>query len=267
MSELSEDFFNLTGLEFVLYNAEMTSIYSSLRDSDFCAEIRSHDVLLEKCLECDKRGLEQCAKQSVPHIYRCHMGLTEACAPIIENNVVIGYLMIGQTIGEDDRESIQKAISSLDDDCGADKHKLQAILADMTPISKNKLTSAAKILGVCASYLCSSNIVALSRENMLEAIVSFINENLSSEELTTEALCHRFCISRSLLYSMAKQELGMGISDYVRKCRIHTAKKLLRKGDMPICRIALECGFSTPSYFSKVFSEQVGCLPKDYAKR
>ena len=195
------------------------------------------------------------------------MGLTEACAPIIENNVVIGYLMIGQTLGSGDGDSISEAIDALENICDTDKQELKSILCGMTPISKDKLASAAKILGVCASYLCSSNIVSISRENMPEAIMTFINENLSSDELTTDGLCHRFCISRSLLYSMAKQELGMGISEYIRKCRIHYAKKLLRKGELPVCRIALECGFSTPSYFSKVFYEQVGCLPKEYAKR
>ncbi len=267
LSQLRKDFYNLTGLEFVLYNAEMKTVYSPLRHSEFCDVIRRREALTEKCLECDRRGLEQCARQSVPHVYRCHMGLTEACAPIIENNVVIGYLMVGQALGEDDRDAVGEAVASLEEKYGADKAELERALASMTPISKDKLASAAKILGVCANYLCSGNIVALSRENMPEAIVAFINENLASEELTTQGLCRRFSISRSLLYTMSKQELGMGISEYIRKCRIQAAKRLLRKGDMPICRVAADCGFSTPGYFSKVFFEQVGCLPKDYAKR
>ena len=265
LEEVCDDFFNLTKLKIVLYDSEFRPVYSSKTFAPFCALLRSDPSLESKCLECDRYGLNECKEQNKLVIYKCHMGLTEACVPITQNHVVIGYLMLGQTLEKSDLESIKANIAELDNGMLADKSALCEAISVMKPISKKSLNSAARLMEMCACYLWINNIVRVQQSTLQNHIVSFINENLSSDQLCINGLCRRFNISRSLLYSMAKQELGMGISEYIRKCRIENAKRLLIKTNLPICQIASECGFNTPSYFTRVFYEQVGCLPKNYA--
>jgi AraC-like DNA-binding protein len=45
---------------------------------------------------------------------------------------------------------------------------------------------------------------------------------------------------------------------------VQQAKALLDKGDKGITEIALDVGFSSHSYFSRVFREQVGVSPRAY---
>lgn len=265
LEAVCDDFFNLTKLKIVLYDSEFKPVYTSKTFAPFCTLLRSDAHLESKCLECDRYGLNECKKQNKLVIYKCHMGLTEACVPITQNQVVIGYLMLGQTLEKTDLESIKKKISELANSVKLDKTELCNAIDIMKPISKKSLNSAARLMEMCACYLWINNIVRVQQSTLQNHIVSFINENLSSDELCIDGLCRRFNVSRSLLYTMAKQELGMGISEYVRKCRIENAKRLLLKTNLPICQIASECGFNTPSYFTRVFYEQVGCLPKHYA--
>ncbi len=264
-TEISEDFFNITKLKINLYDANFNLVCAPVNHAPFCSVVRQSEELTKKCIECDRYGLGECKKRNKLIIYKCHMGLTEACVPITQDNIVIGYLMLGQTLEENDRESIAQTVSELADT--HDKNELLNALSLMKPLSNRSLLSAAKIMEMCACYLWIKNIVRVQQSTLQNNIVTFINQDLSSDELTVEGLCRHFNISRSLLYSISKKTLGMGISEYVRKCRIEAAKEMLLSGNVPIYRIASDCGFASPSYFTKVFCEQVGCLPKEYPQK
>ncbi|MBE6577986.1 MAG: helix-turn-helix domain-containing protein [Ruminococcaceae bacterium] len=264
-TEISEDFFNITKLKINLYDANFNLVCAPATHAPFCSVVRKNQELTKKCIECDRYGLGECKRRNKLIIYKCHMGLTEACVPITQDNVVIGYLMLGQTLEECDRESIERIVSDLPSKY--DKEQLRDALSLMKPLSNRSLLSAARIMEMCACYLWIKNIVSVQQSTLQNNILTFINQDLSSDELTVEGLCRRFNISRSLLYSISKKTLGMGISEYVRKCRIEAAKEMLMRGNVPIYRIASDCGFSSPSYFTKVFCEQVGCLPKEYPQK
>ena len=265
-AEISEDFFNITKLKINLYDSSFNLVCAPATHAPFCAAVRKSAELTARCIECDRYGLGECQKTNKPIIYKCHMGLTEACVPITQNNIVIGYLMLGQTLEESDRHSIENIIAQLPENKDVTKKELYDTLSFMKSLSNRSLLSASRIMEMCACYLWINNIVRVQQSTLQGHIVAFINQNLSSDELTVEGLCHRFSISRSLLYSISKKNLGMGISEYIRKCRIEAAKAMLIKGNAPIYRIAADCGFASPSYFTKVFCEQVGCLPKEYAQ-
>jgi AraC-like DNA-binding protein len=48
--------------------------------------------------------------------------------------------------------------------------------------------------------------------------------------------------------------------------RVDQAKKMLEKGESNLTEIALETGFSSSAYFSRVFRQEVGMSPTDYLK-
>jgi AraC-like DNA-binding protein len=51
---------------------------------------------------------------------------------------------------------------------------------------------------------------------------------------------------------------------YLNRYRIQQAKKLLETGKRTITQVALESGFSSQSYFSRMFQKEVGITPKAY---
>ena len=61
-----------------------------------------------------------------------------------------------------------------------------------------------------------------------------------------------------------KEETGISVSDYVKKAKIDRAKILLRSTDLSIQELSDRFCFSSRNYFSRVFSETVGCTPMEY---
>ena len=63
-----------------------------------------------------------------------------------------------------------------------------------------------------------------------------------------------------------KNEYSTTINAYLTELRLENAKKLLADNEKTVNEIALYCGFSDQSYFSKVFSAKYGITPTDYRK-
>ena len=261
------DFYNITHLLIVLYDEKFNIVYSYPQKlSPFCTEVRRHAELRKKCFECDRYGLHLCKQKKELFIYQCHMGLTEAVAPIMDSGEIIGYLMLGQTLTESNRQAIFNHIEELSATEQINKSALHQELEKLVPISHEFLSSATKIMEMCSCYLCAKNIVRAQQDTLRRNVEHYVQENLSSPTLSMQELCRKFSVSRSTLYAMSKAAFHMGISDYIRFCRIEHAKKLLLKNTLPIYEISQACGFSAPNYFTKTFKQIVGVLPKDFCK-
>lgn len=266
LSDVCRDFHNITNLNIVLYDDRFREVYHPVSLIRFCQEIRRDATLSDKCLACDRAGFAECKAKKAPVIYQCHMGLTEAIVPIIQEGLVIGYLIVGQTLEAHNRSLVEDAILSLPKDCRVDRELLLRLLKEMKPYPHDKLLSCAHIMEICANHLWASNIVSFQKNTLRLQLIDYVQANLASEHLTLRDICNRFSVSRSFLYDFSVKEFGMGISDYIRKCRLEQAQKLLMSGEHSVCRISELCGFSTPSYFTKVFFKEFGILPKNYAR-
>ncbi|MEL6461303.1 MAG: AraC family transcriptional regulator [Cyanobacteria bacterium J06621_15] len=102
----------------------------------------------------------------------------------------------------------------------------------------------------------------LSHKKLI-TVFEYIENNLDSKisltDLATIAGTGKFYFSR-----LFKSSTNISPYRYVLQQRIERAKKLLRCTDMPICNIALECGFSNQSHMAKYFRMVVGTSPKKY---
>jgi AraC family L-rhamnose operon regulatory protein RhaS len=53
-------------------------------------------------------------------------------------------------------------------------------------------------------------------------------------------------------------------AQYVNRCRLDLAARLLRNGRVSVTDVALECGFSSSQYFATVFQRRYGCTPREF---
>ncbi|MBQ7347042.1 MAG: PocR ligand-binding domain-containing protein [Clostridia bacterium] len=268
LSKVCTDFFNITQFRHIcLFDDSRRLLYAfSPEKTLFCTEVRKDPRLTAKCRECDHYGFQGCAAGKNPFIYKCHMGLTEVTAPLIRNGLTIGYLILGQVLEEGGRPLVEKAISELPENSAVDKDILLCALGEMESAASEKLDSAANILAFCIEHLWVSNIISFRQTSFRHHLLTYIDQNIASETLSVGEICRHFSVSRSFLYDFSIKEFGMGLSDYIRTRRIEKAKYLLLQGSEPIYAIAEECGFSTPSYFTKMFQKETGTLPKDFLK-
>ena len=91
-------------------------------------------------------------------------------------------------------------------------------------------------------------------------------ENSIAEDLTVAEIAYKINISVHYLCHVFKAETGITPTDYRNSVKLTMAKKLLLSTDKKISDIALECGFGSASYFSKIFSKNEGITPLEYRK-
>ena len=95
--------------------------------------------------------------------------------------------------------------------------------------------------------------------------VGYIKANLHLP-ITVAELCAMLGVSQPYLYKVFVERSGMSPKKYISECRISEAKRLLRESTLAIGDVAAAVGFSDALAFSRFFSKNVGCPPRDFRK-
>ena len=98
-------------------------------------------------------------------------------------------------------------------------------------------------------------------------ILKYVTEHIDTPDLKIDDIADAMGMSRSVLYTKIKQQLGMTPIDFVRHVRIMRACELLKDTDESLSSVAFAVGFSDPKYFSKVFKRETGIVPTEYRER
>lgn len=98
-------------------------------------------------------------------------------------------------------------------------------------------------------------------------ILKYVTEHIDTPDLKIDDIADAMGMSRSVLYTKIKQQLGMTPIDFVRHVRIMRACELLKNTDESLSSVAFAVGFSDPKYFSKVFKRETGIVPTEYRER
>ena len=104
-------------------------------------------------------------------------------------------------------------------------------------------------------------------ENMTKPILRYCAEHFSDEDISIKKIADALYISQSYVSKVFSGKLKYGFREYINELRISKAKELLRKTDMKIVNVMLECGFKNQSSFNRIFGEICGVSPKEYRLR
>ena len=101
-------------------------------------------------------------------------------------------------------------------------------------------------------------------QKFLQKAVSIINEHISDSTFGVEVLAENMSVGRSLLLKKMEELIGESPNELIRRVRLDKAANLLKQNSGNISEIALEVGFSNPSYFAEAFKKQFGVSPSQY---
>lgn len=261
LSALMKNFYTLTKIRIVLFDDKFNKILSiPQRDSDFCTIVKNNPTLGERCKRCDKEARNDCLTKNSLHLYTCHAGLIEAISPLKMNDMVLGYIMLGQVMEKSEKtknkDKILNYVNSYIDSNLEEQYK------KLTSKDKKQINAAASIMETCACYLWVSRLIEFDGDSFASLISSYIKDNLTSD-LSVETLCSHFALSRNKLYKLSHEAFGMSIASYVRKLRIENAAALLKNG-YSVSNAAICSGFDDYNYFSKQFKAETGILPSKF---
>jgi AraC-like DNA-binding protein len=92
---------------------------------------------------------------------------------------------------------------------------------------------------------------------------NYMMEHLDRSQSVADIASH--CnISESRLSHLFQQHVGMGIQKYRNSLRLQRAKRLLATSNSQVGEIARKVGFENPAEFSRFFSKNIGCSPRQF---
>lgn len=136
-------------------------------------------------------------------------------------------------------------------------------------IAETRLAVLDFIVYICKNHSRKTKAETKKKSKSYNAVlkaVEYINENFS-QKLTLEYLSAIAGFSRYHFARIFKENTGFTVIEHINAIRCDNAGFLLRETTKPISEISMECGFESPSYFSKAFADKYGILPSEYRKK
>lgn len=140
-----------------------------------------------------------------------------------------------------------------------DAQKLDALIERLDKEPTNRIQIITEIITLVRSVLEFKT----EEFPVIEAVKKIILEQ-RDRELSMGEIAEKVGISRHYLMHLFKKITGTTVMEYKKAIRLVNAKKMLIDSNKPITEIALECGFSTPSYFAEVFMQNEHVSPTEY---
>lgn len=262
LKQLLQDFYMLTDIKTCLYDAEGNELcFYPTKFSRFCEILRRDEVMDLRCKDCDKKAFAHCRNTRSQYVYTCHAGLRECVSPILYNNQIIGFMMIGQIKSNSDRDfaEFEKELPQYV------RIRLRSAYDSLPTVTDVKLASAVRILDACTNHELLKTMVQLYNDPIEAKIDKYIYENLS-KPLSVSHLCSQFHLSHHEIYQICNEHFCLSPAKYIKSCRLAYACKLLTSTDLPINKIAVLCGIEDYNYFSKLFKNAYNVSPTEYRK-
>jgi AraC-like DNA-binding protein len=105
-----------------------------------------------------------------------------------------------------------------------------------------------------------------AKHQLINEIASFITQSETRIE-SLDDICNRFFISKSYLCRIFKEVTGLTVQDYINIHSVKRAQQLLEQIDLSIADISHILGYSSLTYFGRVFKKYTETTPLKYRKK
>lgn len=102
-------------------------------------------------------------------------------------------------------------------------------------------------------------------EHFLQLLMDTLSEKWSDPDTEVGDFCEVLSMSKSKLYRKSTELTGMSPNEILREYRLQKSLELL-KTDRNISQTTFDCGFNSPSYFTRCFVQRFDLQPKAYIK-
>ncbi|NOX86828.1 MAG: tetratricopeptide repeat protein [Chlorobi bacterium] len=169
------------------------------------------------------------------------------------------------------KASVESRIEGLE--TGADAYVTKPFNARELKVRVKKLIEQrTKLRNLLSKNLDSGISVSEERElssmdrKFIKKAIAVITGHLSDVSFDAQTFASEMALSRSQLHRKIKALSNKSTSGFIRTIRLNRAAVLLKRRTDNVAQIAYETGFSSLSWFSRMFREQFGVSPAEYMK-
>ena len=105
------------------------------------------------------------------------------------------------------------------------------------------------------------------RNRIVSEAIQYIEKSYGDPSIRVAEIAKTVNVERGYLYTLFMKNLGLSPQEYLLKFRLTKATDLLNHTELPIDKIATECGYQDPATFSKAFRKMFDIPPGRFRKR
>lgn len=102
-------------------------------------------------------------------------------------------------------------------------------------------------------------------DSRIKQMLAYISDHCS-QKLSLAEIAQAGYVGERECFRIFRRNLNMTPLDYLVRKRLDLACEHLKNTSLPVQDIAMNCGFNSNSYFTKVFREHLGLTPREYRK-
>ena len=103
----------------------------------------------------------------------------------------------------------------------------------------------------------------IEKHQYIESACEYIRHHLNNEELSISEVAEHVFLNQVYFGRLFKQVMNMSFKKYLLKTRLEHARQLLEDTEDSINDICAKVGMANPSYFSKLFKQEMGLFSFD----
>jgi AraC-like DNA-binding protein len=149
--------------------------------------------------------------------------------------------------------------------------KFNKFLCDITKNDTILISNTVKNLLLCSnnsSLLGNEKIQNLFKadEEFIAELIEVLEDNWQNSDFEMEDCYKAMSMSKSQLYRRCVETTGTSSNRLLRDFRLLKARNMLLGNELNVAQTAFECGFNSPSYFTKCFQKKFGLKPHLYSE-
>ncbi len=228
----------------------------------YCQSIKMCQGGAIACYEEDRKGKILAYQRQKLVTYTCHAGMTEVVKPIIQQENLLGYAMIGQIRTK--KLPVVRWSSSWN---AQHKEKLEDILSAQPLICQSDLVLIIEMFSDLMDLLTSEHMIDHTGIDIPSKLSGYIQHHID-EAIPLARASSEMNLSESRLSHLIKGRYGISYSALVRRIKMEQARFLLSHYQyMTIAEVASAVGFQDPQYFSRIFRQECKKSPTAYRKQ
>lgn len=257
-----QDFYNATGIDMDLLKADFSPAdrYRP-HNNRYCGLVQNAKAGKQACRKSDIALLSECKAKGEPCMHICHAGLMDVAIPIRYGDSIIGYIVFGRMRPDTAFSDVKRYLSQL----GVDTEAAENAFCEIPFYNQEKINSVSHIATLLVKYILLENLLLPDSGEIAERAAAYILKNLEND-LSIQSISRNTNISKSVLYKAFHDRYHCTVGSFINTKRVARSMELLLQTSLSVEQISQKVGFSSASYYSKIFKSQVGISPLQYRK-
>lgn len=267
VKQLIDSFASFLGVKITIYSIELEEwlVGFHTMESDYCTLLQDELKVRERCLKQDKIVCERCRSiQQRQQVYRCFGGLTEVIIPIILEDDMFCYAIIGQFRTQ---QSVPQEIRKLWIEKGYPLQTLEEAYQKRPFFTKQSMTNMRQLFSDMLKVLIETKYLEIEKMELTKQVISYVNGHLA-DRLFIEDVATALGASPAAIVRAVKHDLNISFRQMIISYRVQKFEDIIAKTpSLQVKEVSSMVGYDDPLYFSRLYSKIRHRTPSEYLRQ